>query len=128
MQLIFLMLAAQAAGADAAQDATASQPPLLLDTNVCAPADAPDEIVICGRGQDDKRYRIPEMFRGLSEPGDRAPGIGPVSLDANPFAPCGIFQGERRCNKDEAALYGYGNGRNPLAVAGRIIDALDDPE
>ena len=125
---MFLILAAQAVGADAAQGGTVSQPPLLLDTNVCAVADAPDEIVICGRRQGDERYRIPEMFRGQREPGERLPGIGPVSLDDNPFAPCGIFQGERRCNKDEAALYGYGNGRNPLAVAGRIIDELSEPE
>jgi hypothetical protein len=50
-----------------------------------------------------------------------------MPLSAGDFAPCGIFQGERRCGKREAAQYGYGNGRDPITVAAKVIGALTDP-
>jgi hypothetical protein len=51
-----------------------------------------------------------------------------MPLSAGDFAPCGIFQGERRCGKREAAQYGYGNGRDPITVAAKVIGALTDPK
>jgi hypothetical protein len=124
VQLVFLLMAAQAADPGPAAEApaeAADRPRLLLQSSAC-PDPGPDgEIVICGRGGSSDRYRIPVIFRDQDEPGRRPGGIGPVSLDDEPYAPCGIFHGQRRCNKAEAALHGYGNGRNPISVVGRII-------
>ena len=98
----------------------------------CGAARAEDEIVVCGsRAGERSRYRIPEgMLK--PEPGARSgliAGEAPrASAAANPTAPCGIFEGQRRCSKAEAALYGYGEGRDPLTVGGKVVDALTDPE
>jgi hypothetical protein len=130
VQLIILLMAAQSVASPplAEQGEHSSvRPPLVLDLNDCPPSDS-GEIVVCGRPRGPERYRIPERFRNDRQPGDRIGGIGPVSLDPNPFAPCGIFQGERRCNKRDMADYGYGNGRNPIAVGARIIGELTDPD
>jgi hypothetical protein len=45
-----------------------------------------------------------------------------------PVAPCGIFAGERRCSKREAAQYGYGDGRNPLTVLAERAKRAADPD
>ena len=122
MQLVFMLMAASALHPPDAP--AADRPRLLLQSAVC-PGSGPDgEIVICGRGGNNDRYRIPVRFRDEDEPGQRLGGIGPASLHDEPYAPCGIFQGQRRCNKAEAALHGYGNGRNPVAVVGRIIGEI----
>ena len=130
MQLIMLLMAAQSAASappPAPGDGASVRQSLNLDLNDC-PTSPSGEIVICGRRRDSDRYRIPERFRNETERGDRQSGIGPVSLDPNPFAPCGIFQGERRCNKRDMADYGYGNGRNPIAVGARVLGDIVDPD
>lgn len=128
MQTIFLLTAAVSF---ASQEATPSQteppPRLLLQLDAC-PRSADDEIVVCARRRGDDRYRIPEMLRGQAVAGEPIAGVAPKSLDADPFAPCGIFQGERRCNQKEAAHYGYGGGRDPLTVAGRIVSEIVGPD
>jgi hypothetical protein len=45
-----------------------------------------------------------------------------------PTAPCGIFAGERRCSKREAAQYGYGEGRDPITVLTRLAKRALDPD
>jgi hypothetical protein len=89
----------------------------------------PDEIVICG-ARDPDRYRLPiRDERSETSLYDRANGDAPrASLDPPSSAACGIFQGDRRCSKAEAALFGYGRGRDPLTLGARIIDQLGDPD
>lgn len=96
----------------------------------CASPGTDDEIVVCGRRDGQERYRLPRT--GQSEPfasGRRIPGEAPrASAEPLSFAPCGIFEGQRRCGKREALDYGYGGGRDPLTVASRLITALTDPD
>ncbi len=94
----------------------------------CAAPGADDEIVVCGRRDGQERYRLPRT--GEREPfasGRRVPGEAPrASAEPLSFAPCGIFEGQRRCGKQEALDYGYGDGRDPLTVASRLFTALTD--
>ncbi|SFP74905.1 hypothetical protein [Sphingomonas rubra] len=85
---------------------------------------AADEVVVCGRR--DERYRLPLP----SERDDAATvhrddtGMAPLTS----AAPCGIFAGQRRCNKAEASAYGYGDGRDPITLLtklGRIAAGAD---
>ena len=128
MQL-FLILAAAQVGAPAEGAAGALlQHRILPLPDACGQPDRGEEIVICGRPDRQERYRVPEEFRDQAEPGQRIRGIGTASLDAEPFAPCGIFQGQRRCSKADAAEFGYGNGRDPITVAGKIIAEITNPD
>lgn len=45
-----------------------------------------------------------------------------------PPGPCGVFAGERRCSKDEAAQYGYGKGRDPITALTRLAKKVADPD
>jgi hypothetical protein len=96
----------------------------------CASSAGGDEIVVCGRRDSQDRYRLPRT--GEAEPfaaGRRIPGEAPrPSAEPLGFAPCGIFEGQRRCGKREMLEYGYGGGRDPLTVAGKLITALTNPD
>jgi hypothetical protein len=83
--------------------------------------------VVCGRGGEDDHYRVPEALRDEGGSG-QVSGDGRALLDAQPFAPCGIFAGQRQCSKAEAAEFGYGRGRDPITVVGKIIAEIADPE
>jgi len=89
----------------------------------CSSREATDEIVVCGRRSD--RYRLPKELR--TEPSS-ASDRPRMPLSANDLAPCGIFQGERRCGKAEAEKYGYGAGRDPVTVVRKLISAIADPD
>jgi hypothetical protein len=121
--------AAPSAAQTAAEQALANSRILpLLDP--CASPDGGEEIVVCGRRDGQDRYRLPRT--GESEPfasGRRIPGEAPrPSAEPLSFAPCGIFEGQRRCGKREALEYGYGGGRDPLTVVSKLITALTDPD
>lgn len=104
--------------------ATTVRVPLGIDRR-CATDTATDEILVCGRRDD--RYRLPL-------PEDRAPvertrGEARGGLAAiTPYSRCGIFAGERRCGKREAADYGYGKGRDPVTIVTRLAEKLVDPD
>lgn len=90
----------------------------------CSQSTSSGEIVVCGARQD--RYRLPLPVERPSAERERGQAqTGTAAL--TPAAPCGIFEGQRRCSKKEAAQYGYGNGRDPITalsrVAGKIFDA-----
>ena len=130
--MIFLLVAAETFASQEtspSQTATQTEPPprLNLQLDAC-PQSAHDEIVVCARRRNDDRYRIPQMLRDGAVAGQPIVGLAPKSLDADAFAPCGIFRGEGRCNKKEAAHYGYGGGWDPLAVAGRIVSEIVGPD
>lgn len=97
---------------------------VLPGLGTCSPTGEADEIVVCGRRGGGDRYRIPEALRDQAEAGARIAGDARASLDAEPFAPCGIFQGQRKCNKADAAHFGYGNGRDPITVVGKVVAAI----
>lgn len=103
---------------------------VLPSLDSCSSSGSEGEIVVCGRRDSQDRYRLPRT--GESEPfalGRRVPGEAPrASAEPLSFAPCGIFEGQRRCGKREALEYGYGGGRDPLTVASRLITALTDPD
>lgn len=127
--LVWLGAAVPATAQTAAEQALANSRLLpLLDR--CASAGSGDDIVVCGRRDGQDRYRLPKT--GESEPfalGRRIPGEAPrASAEPLSFAPCGIFEGQRRCGKREALEYGYGGGRDPLTVASRLFTALTDPD
>lgn len=84
-------------------------------------------IVVCGTRPD--RYRLPLPLDPADPADHRLAGeaASAVSvLTAN--RPCGLFAGQRTCGKAEAARYGYGAGRDPVTVLGRLGRRLIDPD
>ena len=99
-------------------------------TSGCEDQRETGEIVVCARRRDDERYRLP-----LRDQESAALGAGPArgevpraSAEASPSAPCGIFEGQRRCNRREMAEFGYFGGRDPVTFVTRIIEAVAEPE
>ena len=104
----------------------AKRPIRLTALPTCDDMVSADAIVVCGRRRE--QYRLP-----LRE--EREPETGPVRGEApsglaamTPPRPCGIFAGERRCSKREAASYGYGNGRDPITLVTRLAKKALDPD
>ena len=93
----------------------------------CKMDDAPTEdVVVCGLAKD--HYRLPL-------PAERAPLPGAVRGEAQSgmaaltaSGRCGVFAGERRCVKREAAEYGYGEGRDPITLVSRLAQKAVDPD
>lgn len=126
--IAWLGAAVPAAAQTAAEQALANSR-VLPRLGACASGEE-GEIVVCGRRDTQDRYRLPRT--GESEPfalGRRVPGEAPrASAEPLSFAPCGIFEGQRRCGKREALEFGYGGGRDPLTVASKLFTALTDPD
>jgi hypothetical protein len=94
----------------------------------CASNGTGPDIVVCGRRDAQDRYRLP-LAAASEVLGRRIPGESPrASAEPLSFAPCGIFAGQQRCSKREMLEFGYGGGRDPLTVAGRLFTALTDPD
>ena len=94
----------------------------------CVPATNGD-VVVCG-GEPD-RYRLP--FPVERDPSTEAADTSRATAGSGmaamtPAGRCGIFAGERRCGKAEAAGYGYGGGRDPITVVTRLATRLVDPD
>lgn len=96
-----------------------------LPINRCADTVAGDDIVVCGAKRRSYRLPLPDE-RDVVQ--DRPRGEALTGTDAiRPAGRCGIFEGERHCDKKEAAEYGYGNGRDPITVLTRIIGKTINP-
>lgn len=94
----------------------------------CGPGTRGDEIVICGSRRGDERFRVPPSDTA-SQPGARHRGDAPSTMAGiTPFAKCGIFEGQRRCGKKEMEAEGYGQGRDPITLMGKVIGAVLDPD
>jgi hypothetical protein len=89
-----------------------------------------EDITVCGRSTNDQGYRLPLPSErdGNAQFARRKGELPPPTTDAKPWVECGIFQGQRRCNKRDAAHYGYGKGRDPLTVASKVIDSIINPD
>jgi len=87
------------------------------------------EIVVCGDRDRGERYRLP--LPTVREVGEQGAVIGevPAPSTQDPFlSGCGMFRGQRRCSKREAEAYGYGRGRDPVTLVGRLVTVLVDPD
>ena len=90
-----------------------------------------DEIVVCGsRGAEADRYRLPLPVDEdpIRRAGNRAGEIPGATLDPGAIGPCGIFQGQRRCSKAEAAKDGLGGGKDPISALLKLGTKLADPD
>lgn len=91
----------------------------------CGDTASSGEIIVCGARQN--QYRLPLPVERSSA--ERVRGEALTGMAAlTPAAPCGIFEGQRRCSKKEAAEYGYGQGRDPLTIAVKLVGKLIDPD
>lgn len=91
----------------------------------CTGQTSDDEVVVCGNRRNQYRLPLPSERPPLAATGGEGPS-GTAAL--TPPGPCGIFAGQRRCLKREAAEFGYGQGRDPLTVAIKIMRKLTDPD
>ena len=96
-----------------------------IDLSECPDQGAADEITVCGRRDDQERYRLPLRGQDGSASGQVRGEVPRASAEANPTAPCGIFEGERRCSKAEMRRYGY---RNPLTALREVTEGSTDPD
>jgi hypothetical protein len=91
-----------------------------------------DEIVVCGSrdaGEGD-RYRLPLPFdqEAMRGSGNRRGEVPGASLDPSVIGPCGIFQGQRRCSRAEAAKDGVGGGKDPISALIKLGTRLADSD
>lgn len=86
---------------------------------------AEGEVLVCGARADRFRLPLPSEREPVIETDHRAT-TGLAAL--TPPTRCGMFEGERRCGRREAERYGYGRGRDPITLLGRIGAALLDPD
>lgn len=94
----------------------------------CSAAGA-GEIVVCGDRDRGDRYRLPlPTDREVGEQGAVIGEVPPPSVQDPFLSGCGIFRGQGRCSKREAEAYGYGRGRDPLTLVGRLVTVLVDPD
>jgi hypothetical protein len=125
----WLMIALQVVQADSGPSGyQAPRLPRPIEMSVlrhCDDSGAPEDIVVCGTPRD--RYRLPLPVERA--PTDRARGEAPTGMAAlSSPARCGIFAGERRCSKREAAKYGYGAGRDPVTLLTQLAKKVADPD
>jgi len=94
----------------------------------CTPA-RDNELVICGDPDRGTRYRLPLPRATSPAEAGAVAGEAPRASAEDPFlSGCGIFRGQRRCSKREAEAYGYGAGRDPVTLVGRLVTKLADPD
>ncbi|MBD8677086.1 hypothetical protein [Sphingomonas sp. CFBP 13720] len=88
-----------------------------------------DAILVCGDRDRGDRYRLPlPVERDPDEAGAVAGEPARTSVESPYLNGCGVFAGQRRCSKREAAAYGYGGGRDPVTLVGRLVTKLVDPD
>ena len=94
----------------------------------CAPGRA-NEVVVCGDPDRATRHRLPLPRATAPAEAGAVAGEAPRASAEDPFlSGCGIFRGQRRCAKREAEAYGYGAGRDPITLVGRLVTKLINPD
>ena len=123
MSAFLMLMAIQAIAGDP------PRPPLVLTVtprNGCDGGPVPD-VVVCGERRG--RYRLPLPVERDAGAVERPRGEAPPALAAiTPGGRCGLFAGERRCGKAEAAHYGYGEGRDPITMLSTLARRLASPD
>lgn len=99
-------------------------PPSLSALTRCDPAAVGDDIVVCADHRDRYRLPLPAERPAPEDFVDHARGIAVLT----PPGRCGMFAGEHRCRKAEMRLYGYGGGRDPVTVLGRLARTVVDAD
>ena len=127
LQALVLAVVATSAGST-----TPARPLLILSTisREGCPKGSEDDVIVCGRRDDDERYRLPLR----DDRGSYSPYAGPIgdapraTRDLFVSGPCGVFAGQRRCDKAEATAQGLGGGRDPISTTVAIVSHLLDPD
>jgi len=95
----------------------------------CTAVRAPDEIVVCGNRLERDRYRITQLGESPAAGTGYVRGEVPrASAEPAVSGGCGLFQGQRRCSETEMAEFGYGEGRDPITFATKLVARLADPD
>lgn len=137
--LFFFALALAPAAAASAEELTAEQAldnaRALYASSGCAatsPSPLSNEIVVCGRNREREaaRNRLPlPRERDPAALFERREGDVPNgSAERLAGAPCGIFEGQRRCSKAEMRASGYGGGRDPVSLLAGLATLAVDPD
>lgn len=94
----------------------------------CTPA-ANDELIVCGDRDAGERYRLPLPNERTPQEMGAVVGEAPRASTQDPFlSGCGMFRGQGRCSRKEAEAYGYGRGRDPVTLVGRLVRKAIDPD
>lgn len=123
--IIALQLAQPVAASSDFDLARVARPGSLSSEPGCTGED--DEVVVCARKQDSYRLPLPAE-RAASDLAPTRGDAGRAIAAMTPTGRCGIFAGERRCSKAEAAHYGYGGGRDPITVLTKLATKAIDPD
>lgn len=124
---LLLMALLQAGGAGAPLDFDLARLPArdrLAFRQRCEIGASPTDILVCAARPD--RKPVPNVWLGdLDETPDDARvtrGTGMAAL--TPVAPCGMFAGQRDCDKADMTHFGYGRGRDPVTFVGKLAGKL----
>lgn len=91
-------------------------------STTCRETEEDGTILVCGRRDRSDRYRLPlPTQRAPGEIGAVAGEVPPPRVDSPYLGGCGMFAGQRRCSRRESEAYGYGRGRDPVTLVGRLI-------
>jgi hypothetical protein len=104
----------------------AAKPMSLVTVPRCPDGASSDDVVVCGERPDRYRLPLPDERIPARERERHEAQTGMAAL--TPGGRCGIFAGERSCGRGEAADYGYGKGRDPITVLGRLAGKTIDPD
>ncbi|TPG53006.1 hypothetical protein [Sphingomonas glacialis] len=125
---VVLMLILQSAGAALPIDFDLAHLPAadrLAILRRCGTASNSTDIIVCGSRHD--RTAVPAAD-GWTNPDDTPDdarvtrGTGMAAL--TPVGACGMFAGQRDCNKAEMRHFGYGRGRDPVTFVGKLATKL----
>lgn len=92
----------------------------------CKDSTSSDEIVVCA--SDNAKYRLP-LPVDPPPPDEHVPGeFSRTPLDALITRQCGVFQGQRRCNRRDLRAFGYGGGSVPIRLLVMLGKKLMNPD
>lgn len=125
---VVLMLILQSAGATLPVDFDLAHLPArdrLAILRRCGTTSTSSDIIVCASHHD--RTPVPAAD-GWANPDDEPDdarvtrGTGMAAL--TPVGACGMFAGQRDCNKAEMRHFGYGRGREPVTFVGKLASKL----
>ena len=125
---VVLMLILQSAGAALPIDFDLAQLPArdrLAILQRCAAASTSADIIVCASRHDRTPMAAAEGWANPDdEPDDARVTRGTGMAALTPVGACGMFAGQRDCNKAEMRHFGYGRGRDPVTFVGKLATKL----